>query len=251
VRNGSHPRHRFSICAICGLETHTGLGFAEAGTPTSAGGGYVYLRNRWYDPQTGRFLSQDPIGLAGGVNLYAYAGNNPASFSDPFGLCPPEWMCMAMRAAANFAINHPKAAEWVDGFVSTLFDPKTWANNARAINSSGAMSGLGVMMMGNPAAPLAATEAQTAAAVKSTVLPSAAAFSGKTVGEARAMVPEGWVESPARTGRGARFANPTVRGEQVRIMDGNPGDPNPIKRGPYVRISKDGKVSDPIPLSGD
>jgi hypothetical protein len=45
------------------------------------------MRNRWYDPQTGRFLSQDPIGLAGGVNLYAYAGNNPASYSDPFGLC--------------------------------------------------------------------------------------------------------------------------------------------------------------------
>lgn len=44
----------------------------------------------WYDPQTGRFLSQDPIGLAGGVNLYAYAGNNPASYSDPFGLCPPD-----------------------------------------------------------------------------------------------------------------------------------------------------------------
>ena len=65
--------------------THAGLGFTGAGTATAAGG-YVYLRNRWYDPQTGRFLSQDPIGLAGGVNLYAYAGNNPVSFSDPFGL---------------------------------------------------------------------------------------------------------------------------------------------------------------------
>ena len=40
-----------------------------------------------YDPQSGRFLTQDPIGLAGGVNLHAYAGNNPVTFSDPFGLC--------------------------------------------------------------------------------------------------------------------------------------------------------------------
>lgn len=39
-----------------------------------------------YDPKTGRFTSEDPIGLAGGINLYAYAGNNPVTFSDPFGL---------------------------------------------------------------------------------------------------------------------------------------------------------------------
>src|SRR6266498_3808841 len=68
---------------------NTETGFAGASTP-NASGGFIYLRNRWYDPKTGRFLTQDPIGLAGGVNLNSYAGNNPVSFGDPFGLCPPD-----------------------------------------------------------------------------------------------------------------------------------------------------------------
>ncbi len=41
----------------------------------------------------GSLLTQDPIGLAGGVNLYAYAGNDPVSSSDPFGLCDPPGTC--------------------------------------------------------------------------------------------------------------------------------------------------------------
>ena len=74
--------------ATRGSGTTGGAGFSGAGV-SSSGAGFVYLRNRWYDPQSGRFLTQDPIGLAGGVNLYAYAGNNPGSFNDPYGLCPP------------------------------------------------------------------------------------------------------------------------------------------------------------------
>ena len=47
-------------------------------------------QNRWrsYDPQRGRYLSPDPLGLAGGLNLYAYAGNDPINGSDPLGLFP-------------------------------------------------------------------------------------------------------------------------------------------------------------------
>jgi RHS repeat-associated protein len=59
---------------------------------TEAGGGLVFMRNRWYDPNTGRFTQEDPIGFAGGINLYAYAGNDPVTYSDPFGLCPPKTM---------------------------------------------------------------------------------------------------------------------------------------------------------------
>jgi RHS repeat-associated protein len=49
--------------------------------------GVYYMRARYYDPQNGRFISQDPLGFDGGdVNLYIYAANNPVLFSDPLGL---------------------------------------------------------------------------------------------------------------------------------------------------------------------
>ena len=47
--------------------------------------GLYYYRNRYYDPGIGRFITTDPIGYAGGINLYAYVGNNPVNFTDPWG----------------------------------------------------------------------------------------------------------------------------------------------------------------------
>jgi RHS repeat-associated protein len=49
--------------------------------------GLIYMRNRYYDPATGRFTQEDPIGLAGGLNLYGFANGDPVNFGDPFGLC--------------------------------------------------------------------------------------------------------------------------------------------------------------------
>lgn len=45
---------------------------------------YNYFRD--YDPDTGRYLTPDPIGLAGGPNIFAYADGNPVKWADPWGL---------------------------------------------------------------------------------------------------------------------------------------------------------------------
>ncbi|WP_269764308.1 RHS repeat-associated core domain-containing protein, partial [Burkholderia ubonensis] len=64
----------------------------EAGNPIRFPGQYHddetglhYNRHRYYDPNCGRFISKDPTGLAGGINVYAY-GRNPITWIDPLGL---------------------------------------------------------------------------------------------------------------------------------------------------------------------
>ncbi|HXJ94595.1 MAG TPA: RHS repeat-associated core domain-containing protein, partial [Terriglobia bacterium] len=47
-----------------------------------------YMRARYFDPKTGRFLSEDPLGFSVGDNFYAYSLNSPVNFVDPAGLSP-------------------------------------------------------------------------------------------------------------------------------------------------------------------
>ncbi|MEU9631562.1 RHS repeat-associated core domain-containing protein [Streptomyces luteogriseus] len=74
-----------------GTPTATGTSTSNPYTFTGReddGTGLLYYRNRYYDPQTGRFISQDPIGHAGGTNLYQYALSSPTTYTDPSGNNP-------------------------------------------------------------------------------------------------------------------------------------------------------------------
>jgi len=46
----------------------------------------LFLNSRFYDPASQRFITEDPIGVAGGLNIFAYAGNDPVNLFDPSGM---------------------------------------------------------------------------------------------------------------------------------------------------------------------
>ncbi len=72
-----------------GLTTQTGAASTSSYKYTGReddGTGLYYYRARYYQPRLQRFVSEDPIGFAGGVNKYVYTLNQPTRFTDPRGL---------------------------------------------------------------------------------------------------------------------------------------------------------------------
>ncbi|MCC7077875.1 MAG: PKD domain-containing protein [Acidimicrobiia bacterium] len=62
--------------------------FGFAGGLADSDTGLVRFGARWYDPALGRWISKDPVGQAGGLDVYTYAANDPVNLVDPTGLAP-------------------------------------------------------------------------------------------------------------------------------------------------------------------
>ncbi len=94
----------------------------QAGYYTDAETGLVLCTNRHYDPQSGRFLTRDPLGYGGGINLYSYTANNPVNGMDPLGLDPGYW-----QSAGQFGLGEVKGiGNFVAGMTAgSVFDLAT------------------------------------------------------------------------------------------------------------------------------
>jgi RHS repeat-associated protein len=75
--------------------------------PTDTSFAASYYRARYYDPATGRFVSEDPVGFHGGEDFYLYAVNEPTLLIDPSGLLA-ELYCEDIAGAQNRTDGGPK-----------------------------------------------------------------------------------------------------------------------------------------------
>ncbi|HEY0521450.1 MAG TPA: RHS repeat-associated core domain-containing protein, partial [Ilumatobacteraceae bacterium] len=89
----------------------------------------VYVRERWYDPTTGTWLSPDPMGYRDSSNLYAYAGGDPVNRRDPTGECGKGTMDPRQCAAELQALGQK-----VDDLWDAVTDPGREGREARALD---------------------------------------------------------------------------------------------------------------------
>ena len=107
-----------------GDATHVAFSFRFPGQYEDAEIGLHYNRYRYYDPGTGRYLSPDPIGQAGGVNIYPYVLNDPVNWFDLYGLYiqingPPSYQSAVSGDLARIKAVDPDLKKMIEDLESS------------------------------------------------------------------------------------------------------------------------------------
>lgn len=119
-----------------------GLNIGFPGQYYDAETGLWYNGFRYYDSRVGKYIQSDPIGLAGGINTYAYVGGNPVNLVDPLGLqgyptSQNPWT--RIGNAYNYGMSYIRGPDYVRGSVNAYVATGsiTVARNGRVYVSGG------------------------------------------------------------------------------------------------------------------
>ncbi len=217
-----------------------------------------YLNARYQDSARGQFLSEDPVFLGDpksqiledpqSLNSYSYAEDNPITKKDPTGKftafeIPIAIALLAVLITLQAILSNP-AIQHASQQAASNAAQAVQSINIPAVHFGANVSGVQSNSFSTPSHILS-NSAYPA-------LPTPGELTGKTPQEIdEIMKKKGIPGNPSSNQQGTRYPVPDRPGDQVRIQNGNPNDPNPIKRGPYGRVSEKGTKSGPFPLAGN
>ncbi|MBI2797210.1 MAG: RHS repeat-associated core domain-containing protein [Gemmatimonadetes bacterium] len=204
--------------------------FGELLSDQADGSGLHYKRNRYYDPSSGQFTQEDPIGLAGGLNAYGFASSDPVAFADPFGLCPTcgdeavEFHASVATSPSSSALARSSAN--VGLAVASLWTSDTWGKTALTLAGGGAAS-LGIRFAAGAAVPA------TVAAATAGGLPVAVSAVPKlaTLAQRFGTTADALVKTAVSTGQ--RFVDMANRGNINALI------PRPDGASGFIRVTPD------------
>jgi len=230
--------------------------------------GLLYLNARYYDPALARFISadpSDPVRPGVGLNRYAYAGNNPVAYADPYGLSydadidnpggSVDFGDHPVREATRASIDryreenlaaeappNPQAYEIQVGCLPCIAIPViiggAWFGTqqypelekklGQALEN---LPNIGFPLHGWPLGPKISLQEEAPKELDQ-------------LGPPEDGIPSDWTSKPSKGQGGIIHQNPNNPHDRVREMPGDPASPNPSQQEPYTKRQKDGKFYD-------